>query len=508
VSCLDEACDEVLSLPDHLAPPGAERPDELARTRLTALDDIFLELEDPTTPMHIGALAILDGRGLRNRRGEIDLVKLRATIGARLDRLPRYRQRLQYESLVERPSWADDGRFDIARHIVTARVAEPGGPAELLALFEQLQMQRLDRNGPLWQFVFVDGLASGEVAWVWKVHHAMIDGLAGVASILTLLQLEASDEPPTASTWAPAPPATPLDDLAGRMEEATETTRGLLRVAAAATSSVARRAATATPLLRNEATQEPFGSFLRNLSRAAATSLNGPLGEGRRYLVLDHPLADAKVIKDALGGTVNDVVLTAVAGGLHDLLASRGEASEGVDLVIGVPRASRPLSDAGSLGNRVAGYLVSVPAGPMDERDRYLAVVEATTSAKETDVDRLGELIMGVADALPIQLVQGIAGLLPRQPFVNLVVTNVPGPQFPLYLLGSRLERAWPYVPLGGNLTVGVAVLSYDGTLSFGVTGDATATPDLAVLTQGIGRTFTALAKAAAPNRRRRAVSR
>jgi WS/DGAT/MGAT family acyltransferase len=508
VECLQDACAEVLSLPVHLAPPAEQRPDELARSRLTALDDLFLELEEPTTPMHIGALTILDGRGLRDARGEIDLVKLRATLGARLDRLPRYRQRLQYENLVERPSWVDDGRFDIARHVVASRVAEPGGPAELLALFEQLQMQRLDRRGPLWQFVFVDGLASGEVAWIWKVHHAMIDGLAGVASVLTLLQLEASDEPPTASTWTPASPPTPLDDLADRMVEASETTRGLLRVAAAATSSVARRAASATPLLPTDADQEPFAAFLRNLPRAAPTSLNGELGEGRRYLVLDQPLADAKAVKDALGGTVNDVVLTAVTGGLHDLLTRRGETTEGVELVVGVPRASRALSDAGSLGNRVAGYFVTVPGGPMDERDRYLAIVEATTSAKETDVDRLGEHVMGVADTFPIQLVQGVAGLIPRQPFVNLVVTNVPGPQFPLYLLGSRLERAWPYVPLGANLRVGVAVLSYDGTLSFGVTGDAATAPDLGVLTQGIGRTFTALGKAAGQTRRRRAVSR
>jgi WS/DGAT/MGAT family acyltransferase len=508
VECLGDACAEVLSLPVHLAPPAEGRPDELARARLTALDDLFLELEQPTAPMHIGALTILDGRGLRNARGEIDVVKLRTTIGARLDRLPRYRQRLQYENLVERPSWADDRRFDIARHVVTARVAEPGGPAELLALFEQLQMQRLDRNGPLWQFVFVDGLASGEVAWIWKVHHAMIDGLAGVASVLTLLQLEASDEPPTASTWTPAPPPTQLDDLADRMVEASETGRGLLRVAAAATGSVARRASSAAPLLPTDVEQQPFGTFLRNLPRAATSSLNGELGAGRRYLVLDEPLADAKAIKDALSGTVNDVVLTAVAGGLHDLLTSRGEATDGVGLIVGVPRASRPLSDAGSLGNRVAGYFVSVPAGPMDERDRYLAVVEATTSAKETDVDLLGEHVMGVADTFPIQLVQGIAGLLPRQPFINLVVTNVPGPQFPLYLLESKLERAWPYVPLGGNLRVGVAVLSYDGTLSFGVTGDATAVPDLGVLTQGIGRTFANLANAAGRPGRGRAVSR
>ncbi|GIU86311.1 MAG: diacylglycerol O-acyltransferase [Acidimicrobiia bacterium] len=460
--------------------------------RLSALDASFLHMERLECPMHVGALSVFEGAPLFDERGRFRIDEVRELVLSRLSRLPRFRRRLMRVPYDQgRPIWVDDDRFDVAYHVRHTALPRPGSWDQLVALTTRVQEQLLDRERPLWELWFVEGLEDGNVALVQKTHHALVDGISGVDVATLLLDLSPRHERPVAEPWEPEPAPSPsqllLDTLVERVTEPAEIVRSVRRML-----RVPRRAlAQAGELLQS------FGTMLSRDVIAPVTSLNGRTGRHRRLATVRVPLADVKEIRARLGGTVNDVVLSGVAGGLHRLLVHRREPTDGLKLRVMVPVSVRTDDERGALGNKVSAMFVSLPVGPLPPAERLASVTAQTRHLKERHQAVGADFLINMTGFAAPTLVSLAARLVHRQRLLNLVVTNVPGPQFPLYLMGARLLEAFPIVPLTRNLTVVVGILSYDGTLHFGLWGDRDAAPDLEVLAGGIEDEFAHLRKVA-----------
>jgi WS/DGAT/MGAT family acyltransferase len=446
-------------------------------TRLSALDAGFLYAERPDFPMHVGALAVLEGGPLFDG-DRFRLDELRTTLAARLHVLPRLRQRAVVPFPGCRPVWADDPDFDIRRHVVAVELDPPGDEAQLLDLVARLHTDRLDRAHPLWQIMFITGLEHGRVGLIEKMHHAMVDGLAGVDVASVLMDLspdgvaivpngDHGDAPPP--YWGLAIGAV-LEQL-GRPVVAARAVVGALRHPARSVAT-ARRLGTAT-------SGQPGGLL------APRCSLNERVGPGRRYAIVRHSLEDAKATASQLGGTVNDVVLAATAQGLRRLLEGRGELGRVPSVQAFVPVSLRGRTGE-RLGNQVAGMLVPLAVAEADVVARFEAIAATTRALKEAGSADVLAGLAGVADVLPEPLVVLTALGVHRQPFTNVVITNVPGPPVPLYAMGARMLETFPIIPLDRNLCVSIGVLSYAGQLNTGLTADAGWVPDLDVLARGI----------------------
>ncbi|MCW2994913.1 MAG: wax ester/triacylglycerol synthase family O-acyltransferase, partial [Conexibacter sp.] len=408
-------------------------------TRLTALDSSFLHLEDGGAHMHVAAVMTFDGPA----PAYDDLVE---AIESRLHLVPRYRQRLAFVPLGQgRPRWVDDPHFNPNYHIRNAALPAPGGDEELKRLAARIFGQRMDRSKPLWEILLVEGLADDRFAILSKTHHALVDGVSGV-DIVSVLFDTSPDPLPTAqpsSPWLPRPVPTSTELLAEALLERTtipaEAMRGL-RHLTRAPRQVAERVAGGIAGL---------GSMARaGLSPAPHSPLNVPIGPHRRYTWVDTDLARFKAIKSALGGTVNDVVLTAVALALGRWMRGRGEATDGLELRAMVPVSVRAETEAGALGNRVATMWAPLPVGVRDPADAFALVHEAMKDLKESGQAVGAETLTQLADFAPPTIMSQAARLQARQRFFNLVVTNVPGPQVTLYLLGRRMLALYPVVPL------------------------------------------------------------
>jgi diacylglycerol O-acyltransferase / wax synthase len=460
--------------------------------RLTGLDASFLALEKRGAHMHVGSVLIFAG-------SPPPYDELVEEIAARLHHVPRYRRRLAYPPLgVSRPVWVDDPHFNVRYHLRHTALPDPAGPEELRALVGRLFSQQLDRDKPLWEIWLVDRVGSECFALVCKTHHAMVDGISGV-DILTVL-LDASAEPPPrepAPPWAarPAPSRAALfaEALLERAEEPVRVVRGALahpdHAGAEAGRAVAGLAAMAAA----------------GVAGAPPSPLNVPIGPHRRFAWAHAELALFKAIKDALGGTINDVVLTVVAGALRALLLRRGRDPEGTELKAMVPISVRAESDRGALGNRVAAMYAPLPVGLADPAERFAHVHTAMAGLKESGQAVGAQAITRLADAAAPTVLDQAARLQSRQRFFNLTVTNVPGPQVPLYLLGRRLEEFYPQVPLVLNTALGIAIMSYDANVFFGLLGDYDAMPDLDALAGDLDAAIAELARAAGVKRPRRA---
>lgn len=479
--------------------------------RLRSLDAGFLVLESATTPMHIGSLAYLEGDPLRDRDGRIRLADLRRLVDERLALAPRFRQRPVWApGLVGRPVWADDPDFDVADHVNEMVLAPPGGEAELRDLFTHLMMRVLERSRPLWELWVVDGCADGSVVLIEKIHHVMMDGVSGidVAMLLTDAGPEAGPDAPTAprgaapstpTTGPKRPPGWPVllatglaDELSLPLGLATGPARLL-----GGLGSVARQGIPAERLaghLGRLATLTRGGrSLLAKETVAPRTALNRPVGPHRRYDHVEVDLAEVRSIADRHGCTVNDVALTAVAGGIRALRLGRDEPPGGV-FQVAVPVSTRGAAEHLMLGNRVAVFLLPLPVGEADPV-RRLATVRALTRRRKADGQAdLVAAVVAAADRWPMPVVGLVAGFLHHQPFANAVVTNVPGPPGPRYVLGARLRRLAPLVPLARNLDLSVGIVSYDRELSFGCFADADRCPDVGAVTAGITGTIGSLA--------------
>ncbi len=412
-------------------------------------------------------------------------------MGSRLHLIPRFRKRIMHVPFEQgRPIWVDDARFDIAYHVRLTALPTPGSREQLLALTARIQAQLLDRTRPLWELWFVEGLEGGNVALIQKTHHALVDGVSGVDVATVLLDFTPDPtflEPPR---WVVEPPPSPgrllVDTLYERTTEPAEiarTVRHLIR----------------TPQRTVHRTGE-LGRALSTLvdrnSIAPRTSINVTVGRRRRFEGVKVSLDDVKTIRKTLGGTVNDVVLAGVAGALRRLFESRGDDLD-ITMKALCPVSVRDDSERMQLGNRVSAMFVDLPVSETDPVAR-LQTIRATTEDLKDREQAVGAAFLVDLTQFAAPTLLGLAARAAhRQPFFNLVITNVPGPQVPLYCMGARMLEAYPVVPLTRNLALGIAILSYCGQLHFGLYVDADAVEDVAVLAAGLEDAFSELKKIA-----------
>ncbi len=485
---------------------------------LTALDATFLELEeiDESAHMHTGVIMVFDPRpdGGSPSREEVC-----SYLASRLGQLPRYGQRLSepHTGGMSWPEWQDDPAFDIGRHVARAALPAPGGDEELAEWASSFFSQRLDRHRPLWEMALVEGLANGRWAIATKTHHCMVDGV-GSADVGHLLLDTTPDTAPVAASprsAANAGSGAASSLAAGRATSLAHPT---------APGSLARLAQAWAGLLPVEtvvhATQmgvhgvlhprEALGnarSALQVIAReelraAPRTSLNVPIGTLRRFEVVRVPLADLKEIKNALGGTINDVVLTVTASGLRALLQSRGEALPAEGLRAMVPINIRAASEHLALGNRVSSLYVALPVAQADPLLRYHETVARSESLKSEGQQAAGTTaVVELAGLAPPVIHAAMAQALYATRLFNVTITNVPGPQQTLYALGAAMREVYPLVPLAAEHAVGVAAASYDGNVFFGVVADRDTVPDLDVMLNALGASVGELLAAARAGR-------
>jgi diacylglycerol O-acyltransferase len=436
--------------------------------RLTGLDASFLSLEEGRAHMHVGAVMVLEGEPPSHR----DLI---AQIERRLHLVPRYRQKLASAPLLPwRPRWIDDPHFNTGYHVRHTALPAPAGREELRRLAGRIFSQELDRSKPLWELWLVDGVGEGRWAIVSKTHHALVDGVSGVDIATVLFDLE--PEPPTVNAgavWFPRPEPSGASLLAEAVTEIATAPFELARDALATVSDPERLATTAAASVGGVA------SMLAAGASAPTSPLNTPIGPHRRFAWVHGDLAHFKEVKSALGGTVNDVVLTVVTGTLRSYYLAHGHPTDGVSLRAMVPVSIRSEDQQGALGNRVTTMYAPLPIHAEDPLERFEIVHEAMRGLKDSGQAVGAEVLTRLAGFAPPTILNQAARLQAHQRFFNLTVTNVPGPQFPLYMLGRRLESIFPMVPLTRNTTLGIAIMSYDGRIDFGLNGDFDLMPDL-----------------------------
>jgi len=451
---------------------------------LNATDRSFLLFEQQSTHMHLGGVTIFERGPLAAPHGGVDVARIRAYIASRLPLIPRYRQRLAYVPLESTPVWVDDDRFNLDYHVRHTALPRPGDETQLKQLAGRLMSIPLDRRRPLWEAWVIEGLDGDRFAMLLKTHHSVVDGVSGVDLMATLLQpmpVEHFDPPPP---WRPRPAPTDAQLLTDAV---------LRRLALPWEVWNAARRALAQPraaLERARTTFDRSWSFLRSgLHLPSPTPLNQPIGPYRRFDWQSLSLAEAKEIKNRWGGTVNDVVLATVAGAVRQYLQRKMLDLGSVDFRVVVPVSLRAPGEHGGVGNRVSAWLLSLPVREPDPLVRYRLLAAETERRKRTHEERALEVFTRIAEVMNPLLTLGVRVASLMSPY-NLIVTNVPGPQFPLYLLGARLLAGYPTVPLFQNQGLGVAIFSYDGRLLFGLNADFDLVPDLHEFAADLERSF------------------
>jgi len=466
--------------------------------RLTAMDATFLELEDEHASMHVGAVVLFDVGPLATPEGGVDIARLREYIEAVITKVPRYRQRLHITPVVKHPVWVDDHHFNIQYHVRHTALPKPGTDRQLKRLAGRIFSQRLDRSRPLWEFWVVEGVDEGRFALIAKAHHCMVDGMSGVALMAALLRMNASQKMPQSKPWSPRPLPGKADLLRAEVKHRVGGPVKLWQKLVGESEEAAAK-------VWDEA-GKGFDGLMQTLSvglkGTTRTSLSTTLLDPfRRFDVLDLDLAGIKTVKNAFGGKVNDVVLALVHGALRRFLSRRGIDLSGVqDFKVLVPVSTRAMGKANKdIGNSVALMLVKLPMAESDTATAYRAIVAETQALKSDGGMVAGsDLFERLGDYAGGNLVASGASLAMKfRPF-NLVVTNVPGPPMPLYLLGAKVSAIHPMVPLLGHTTLGIALFSYCGRLQFGFTGDWAATDDLHLLVEDMQAAFKELLALAA----------
>ena len=448
--------------------------------RLSSLDVSFLYLEEATTPMHVGGVSVFELPA-----GGFDYDRLVSLIKRRIAFVPRYRQRIRWvPGRIASPVWVDDENFDVAYHVRRSALPKPGTDAQLRDLAARIMSRPLDRSRPLWEMYLVEGLEGGRFALLTKTHHAMVDGIAAVDIGQVILDATPEPRPTPASSWRPAQEPSSIELVAGAINDLVRGPSAIFESVRSGLGDIRRTAGkvagTATGVL----------AIARTVSRSAQVSpLNVEIGEQRRYGTTESDLDDYKAIRKAHGGTINDVVLAVVAGALREWLMTRGEAIGGASVVRAmVPVSVRTEDQSGVPGNRVSSYLVDLPVGEPSPVMRLHQISYAMKGHKETGQAVGADAIISVAGFAPPTLhsLGARAGSSLSKRLFNVVVTNVPGPQFPLYAAGARLLAAYPVVPLAKGQAVSIGLTSYDGGVYFGLNADRDAMPDIDVLTQCI----------------------
>jgi WS/DGAT/MGAT family acyltransferase len=463
--------------------------------RLTALDTTFLHLEDHSTAhMHVASVMVFEGQA----PNPDELVE---HVVNRLHLVPRYRQRLAYVPFDQgRPVWTDDPHFNPRYHIRHTALPKPADDEALKRLAGRLFSQRLDRSKPLWEIWLVQNMSRERFALIAKTHHALVDGVSGV-DITTVLFDSAREPAPIPGPGSPwvAKPLPGRAKLLGEalVERATipgEMVRGARRLLRAP-----RRAASQ---IKDGLVSVGATTLAGINAPAPSTPFNVDIGPHRRYTFLDADLAEFKAIKDSLGGTLNDVVLASVTLALGRYLRDRRHDTDGLVLKAMVPVSVRSKSEHGALGNKVAAMWAPLPVGVENPAEALQRISRSMEDLKNSGQAVGAQVLTNLAGFAPPTIMSQAARLQARQPFFNLVVTNVPGPQFPLYLLGRRLQVLFPVVPLAQRQALGIAVMSYDGHLGFGLLGDFDSLPELENIRKDLEWAIDSLARAAGVRKR------
>jgi diacylglycerol O-acyltransferase len=454
--------------------------------RLSPQDAAFLHLEDAVSHMHIGTVAILEGP-------PPGYEALGRMVRAHLSRVPRYRQRVHFVPMaLGRPVWVDDPDFDLGYHMRRTALPPPGGDGQLRELVGRVMSHQLDRAKPLWEMWMIEGLSEGRWGLITKLHHCMVDGVSGSELLAAVLDTEREPELPAPADWQPERQPSGAELAVHALARRAVSPYEQVRAVRAATRSPGAAASTAAAAVRG----------LWNMSAVVPppppSSLNGPIGPNRRWSWARSQLSEVKRVRGAFDGTVNDVVLSVIAGGFRELLAGRGESTQR-DVRTLVPVSVRSAGEHGEYNNRVSAIFANLPVGIEHPVERLAAVRAQMEHLKHSGEAVAGDVLVslsGFAPAMLLALGLRAATRMPQHS-VNTVTTNVPGPQRPLYAAGRRMLECLPYVPLGGHVRIGVAIFSYDGGLAFGVTGDYDEAPDIDVLCRGIEHSMSELVAAA-----------
>jgi len=448
--------------------------------RLSALDALFLYLEGPTTPMHVGAVSVF-----RRPRSGFDFERMVKLIEQRIALVPRYRQKVrEVPGRLARPVWIDDGGFDISYHVRRSALPKPGSDAQLRELVARLVSRPLDHRHPLWEMNLVEGLSGGRIAVIAKTHQAMVDGISAIDIGQVILDVTPTPRDIPEDLWMPRPEPNALQLSWQAMAEAIARPGEIIdnvRTAVQGGLATVQKAA--------DALGGVASAVLAAAHRSPGGPLNVPISTQRRFAVARTKLVDYRAVRKAHGGDVNDVVLAVVAGALRYWLLSRGESVTASTTL----RAMAPVSvrgdvgegaDVAALGNRVASYLVDLPVGEPNPVLRLNHVSHAMRAHKESGQSvgadalvRLGGFAPPTIHSLGARVANSFA-----QRIFNLVITNVPGPQFPLYAAGARMIEMFPVVPLAKNQAVSIGITSYDGGVYYGLNADRDAMSDVDTL--------------------------
>jgi diacylglycerol O-acyltransferase / wax synthase len=454
---------------------------------MSPMDASFLHLEGPMNPMHVGGVSIFEGPAPPFER-------LEEMVAAKLGLVPRYRQKVRFIPLgLGRPVWVDDPHFNLSYHLRHTALPAPGSDDQLRRTAARIFAQHLDRDKPLWEIWAIEGLTESRWALLSKVHHCMVDGVA--ATDLMSVMFEGDASPAAAGAWEPAPEPSGTELVLRTLTHRTLNPSEQLRSVRAAARAPRASLVQARDLLRGVASS---ASVMRPVG---SSSLTGSVGPHRTWSCAHVRLSDVKSVRAALGGTVNDVVLTIVSGGLRDLLEARGEQIAGRTIRALVPVSVRRPGERGVYNNRVSAMFAELPVGVSDPAARLDAVRAQMDGLKQSKQAVAGDALTSLSGFAPPMLLALGARLAARAPSLGLQtgVTNVPGPQQPLHTLGRRLLESFPFVPLIGHVRISIAIFSYDGGLYFGVTGDYDSSSDIDILTTGVEQSMAELLAPLAP---------
>jgi diacylglycerol O-acyltransferase len=462
--------------------------------RLTSTDASFLHQEGPASHMHIGGVLIFE-------RPPPSFAEYLDHVRSRLHLVPRYRQKLAIPPLeMGRPLWVDDHSFNLEYHVRHSALPAPGTEEQLLRMTARIASQPLDRSRPLWESWLVEGLSDDRFALIFKTHHALVDGVSGVDLATVLFDLKRAPAPGAVEIepWQPAPEPSEAELVLAGVRGMVNATAELAEGAMAAAS----RPWITLNLLRDAL--EGLGEIVwAGLNPAPESPLNVEIGPHRRFALVRQHLADYKQIKDALGGTVNDVVLAVVSGALARWLRSRGVRTEGLEMRALVPVSIRTKDDRGTLGNRLAAMRGPLPVYIDDPVARLRFVSREMDGLKESKQAVGAATLAAVNNLAPPTILAQASRLNFSTRLFNLIVTNVPGPQFPLYVLGRELQDLVPLAFLPSDHALAVAIMSYNGHLAYGLLADYDALEDLDVIAAGINEALAELLDAARGTPRR-----
>jgi diacylglycerol O-acyltransferase / wax synthase len=443
---------------------------------LSYLDASFLALETRNSHMHVTGVALFEAAPLKDSDGGIDISRVKAHIESKLQYIPRYRQRLEWVPYDRRPVWVDDEHFDFDFHVRHTSLPRPGSDQQLRDLAGRIVSTKLDRNRPMWELWVVEGLSDDRFAIIAKIHHCMIDGLSGVDLSTILLNVVPDPTVEPIPEWAPRPAPTPTQ-LA--VAEAARFTRRLIDGLTNVGDMVKEgKVVTDRALDKSSAAMSSLRSGW--LTTSAKTPFNPEIGSNRRFTWTEMDLEEVKAVKNTLGGSVNDVVLAITTGAVRRfLIDNRSYDPSDAEFRAMNPVSTRSASQQGQMGNQVAMWLVDLPISEPDVETRFEAIKETTANLKETNQALGAATLVELSSGTPLTLLSLASRVVgPRiRPF-NMTVTNIPGPQFPMYLLESQMIANYPMVPLWAQHGIGVALFSYNGRLLWGVQADYDTLPD------------------------------